>query len=143
MKQNELFKKEYIETLLQPYIGKKLRMSGSDSNSIVLEPSIESDFQIEIDGMGIKFFIQDNFYLNKEIETCIRSGISSMYDESVEFPHLRFDELNGDEAFTKLKEAIQRVMKVQIARIYIAGIESIECNPGGFSINGQKYRIVE
>jgi len=152
MSEKSIFTHEYVETLLSPYLGKNLRMFSKFEDQELevpfqLENSMESPFQIEFTNLGIRFFLMDNFYLNRDLSGTLRAAISDS-----EIFAFRLDDISDletpedkkgmDYIFERIVSYLEKNLKIQIATTYYAAIKTLKVGENFFVINGIKFMVV-
>jgi len=144
-----IFTKEYVDIILKPFIGKPLRMrteSEDKSYSIpfCLETSMESTFQLEFSGLGIKFILKDNFYIKKDLKKLLNDAINSTGLYPFSFDNLLKDGEGKveDNAFQKIiNKYLDENFHPQIAFTYYTMIKTLKVTNSGFMLNGIEFII--
>jgi len=143
----ENFTKEYVEFVLKPYEGKSLRLRtnsecGKFNLPFMLETEMESTFQIELNNMGIKFLLKDNFYIKKQLNESIRCALKEMDIFPFSLDKLLKEEPKEDCEFLKIfTNHIEKTISPQIAFTYYNMVSSIKVESKGFSLNGFYFQI--
>lgn len=144
----DLFTKEYVDSVLSPFIGKTLRMrtesvDGKFKVPFILETSMESSFVLETNVFGLSFTLKDNFYLKRDLMECMRvsirkMGITMKVDSIIQ-------ELDNESEYTDFTKVIVEDMmdrfKPQIAFTYYTMIESLQVSTNGFVLNGIQFIV--
>ena len=146
-----MFTKEYVNTILAPFIGKSFRMRSENEDKtftipFCLETSMESTFQLEMTNMGIKFLLKDNYYIKKDIETCLNESIKELGIYPFSFDRLLKEEPPKDEdcvVIKKIREYLQNNLTPQIAFTYYTMIKSLKVSENYFVLNGIKFVIYQ
>lgn len=140
-----IFTKEYVELILTPFVGKKLRMNGGQTIPFCLETSMESSFHIELDHMGIKFLLRDNFYVQRDLDRVFSEAFHQFDFFPFQMDSLLKEpvETKGTETivFHKLLEHMQRELAPQIAYTYYGMITSLCVHETRFFINGIEFYV--
>ena len=140
-----MFTKEYVGAILTPFVGKKIRMNGGKNIPFCLETSMESSFHIELDHMGIKFLLRDNFYIQRDL-----GKVFSEAFQKLDFFPFQMDSLlnekierKGGEAivYQKLLECMQKELAPQIAYTYYGMITSLRVDEKRFFINDVEFYV--
>jgi hypothetical protein len=140
-----MFTKEYVATILTPFVGKKIRMNGGKNIPFCLETSIESSFHMELDHAGVKFLLRDNFYIQRDLDKVF----SEAFKELDFFPY-QMDSLlkekierKGTEliVYQKLLEHMQKELAPQIAYTYYGMITSLRVDEKRFFINDVEFYV--
>lgn len=145
-----MFTKEYVNTILAPFVGKKFRMLTENEDKtfsipFYLETSMESPFQIELTNVGIKFLLVDNFYIKKDIETALNRA----FNQVGVYVH-RLDTLLKEEppknedcvVIKSVREYLQKAITPQIAFTYYTMIKSLKVSENYFVLNGIKFVVI-
>ena len=146
MKKSMFFNKEYVGTILSPFVGKKIRMRGDESIPFFLETSMESSIQIKIENMGIGFVLIDNYYIKRDLD----KAFSEAFQEIDIFP-FRLDSLLKDTetnpvdavVYKKLLEHMQAKLNPQVAYTYYNMIKSLRVEEERFFLNGIEFYITK
>jgi len=140
---SNLFNKEYVNGILEPFTGKKLRMNPGDKIPFFLETNMEASFEMEIDQMGIKFILNNNYYIKRDLTALF----SSSFHEIDIYP-FQLDKLAGVESsgtntviFDKILEHVLSQFRPQIAYTYYGMIKSLCVDEKKFILNGIEFYI--
>ena len=145
MEEKNMFTKEYVDAVLTPFVGKKIRMNGGKNIPFCLETSMESSFHIEFDHMGVKFILRDNFYIQRDLNKVFSEAF-----QKVDFYPFQMDSLlkekveyKGTEAivFQKLLDYMQKELTPQIAYTYYGMITSLRVDEKRFFINDVEFYV--
>ena len=144
-----MFTKEYVNTILAPFVGKTFRMRTESEDKtfsipFCLETSMESTFQIEFTNLGIKFLLIDNFYVKKNIETALNKAFIEVgiYPFSLD-RLLKEEPPKGEDCVVmkKVREHLQKAITPQIAFTYYTMIKSLKVSENYFVLNGIKFVV--
>ena len=142
-----MFTKEYVEAILTPFIGKKLRMRSNDSVPFILETSLDASFQIELNSFGISCVLIDNFYTKRDLLSVFTKAVNStdIYPHSLD--SLLPDDIEKKDIepilFNKLVEYMQSNFKPQIAFTYYTMIKSLHVEKNKFILNGVEFFVTQ
>jgi hypothetical protein len=140
-----MFTKEYVGVILSPFVGKKLRMNAGKNIPFCLETSMESSFHIELDNMGIKFLLRDNFYIKRDLDKTFSEAFRELDFFPFQMDSLLKEKIErkGTEAivFQKLLEHMQKELAPQIAYTYYGMITSLRVDEKRFFINDIEFYI--
>lgn len=142
-----IFTKEYVETILKPFEGKKLRMrtqSEDKSFSIpfALETDMEATFQIAICNMGIKFLLKDNFYIKQDLDKVFKEAVHKQGFYASTLDKLLKEESKDDcVVFRQLVTFMQENFNPQIAFTYYNMITSLKVDNNRFVMNGIEFVV--
>jgi hypothetical protein len=140
-----MFTKDYVNTILLPFVGKNIRMKNVSDIPFCLETSMEATFQIRLNSFGISFALIDNFYIKRDIKVNLIHAFNA-----IDIPPFKLDTLlktpidNEDSdnvVFDKLVEYMQKTFTPQIAFTYYTMIKSLSVNEKGFVLNGTAFFI--
>ena len=142
-----IFNKEYVQTILLPFVGKTLRMRTQSEDKtfsipFALENSIESTFQIAFDNAGIKFLLKDNFYIKRDLKEVFRGALkdTEIYPFSLD-KFLKEESKEDCVVFKRIVEYFEKNFNPQIAFTYYTMIKSLRVDDNGFVLNGIKFII--
>jgi hypothetical protein len=142
-----MFTKEYVGVILTPFVGKKIRMNGNKTIPFCLETSMSSSFQIELDNMGIRFILKDNFYIKRDLGKVFSDAFHELDFFPFQMDSLLKEKIEskGTEAvvFQKLIEYMQKELTPQIAYTYYSMITSLRVDEKRFFINDVEFYITE
>lgn len=144
-----MFTKEYVNTILAPFVGKTFRMRTENEDKtfsipFCLETSMESTFQIEFTNLGIKFLLIDNFYVKKNIETALNKAFIEVGIYPLSLDRLLKEEPPKGEdcvVMKKVREYLQKAITPQIAFTYYTMIKSLKVSENYFVLNGIKFVV--
>lgn len=140
-----MFTKEYVGFILSPFVGKNIRMNGSKNIPFCLETSIESTFQIQIDHMGIKFVLIDNFYIKRDLLKVFSEAFHEIEVYPFQLDSLSKEKIEpkGTESiiFDKIIDFMQKNFTPQIAYTYYGMINSLSVDEKKFTLNGVEFFI--
>ncbi len=142
-----IFNKEYVETILKPFEGKKLRMRSlaidkSFSIPFCLETDMESTFQIELNSMGIKFLLKDNYYIKRDLKEVFKNAVHNAGIYSITLDKLLKEESKGDcVIFNSFVTFMQENFNPQIAFTYYNMIKSLKVESNKFVLNEIEFII--
>ena len=139
----EIFNKEYIQSILKPFEGKRLRMRSESDDKLfqipfLLETSIETPFQFEFTNIGIKFLLKDDFYIKRDIKILLNQAIlkTGLYPHTLDNLLKDKEGKVEDNAFQKIiNEYFDENFKPQIAFTYYGMIKSLKVSKDGFVMN--------
>jgi len=140
-----MFTKEYVNAILTPFVGKNIRMRSNGVIPFILETSMESSFQIELNNFGISFVLIDNFYIKRDLLTVFSKAINStdIYAHSLD-KLLKDDvEKEGIEPilFNQLVKYMESNFKPQIAFTYYNMITSLRVEKDRFFLNDTEFFV--
>ena len=142
-----MFTKEYVGAILTPFVGKKIRMNSNKTIPFCLETSMESSFHIELDHMGIKFLLRDNFYIKRDLGKVFSDAFHELDFFPFQMDSLLKEKIEskGTEAvvFQKLLQYMEKELAPQIAYTYYGMITSLCVDEKRFFINGVEFYITE
>lgn len=144
-----MFTKEFVNTILTPFVGKSLRMRTENEDKtftipFCLETSMESTFQFEMTNLGIKFLLKDNYYVKKDIETALNDAFREVGIYPFSLDKLLKEEPPKEEdcvVMKKIREHLQKVITPQIAFTYYTMIKSLKVSENYFVLNGIKFVV--
>ena len=140
-----MFTKDYVGFILSPFVGKNIRMNSSKNIPFCLETSMESSFQIQIDHMGIKFVLIDNYYIKRDLLKVFSEAL-----QEIDIFPFRLDSLSNEKIeskgtetiiFDKIVDYMQKNMTPQIAYTYYGMINSLSVDEKKFTLNGVEFFI--
>lgn len=142
-----IFNREYVETILAPFVGKTLRMrtQSEDKSFIIpfmLETSIESTFQIELNNSGIKFLLKDNYYIKRDIQEVFRKALkdTEIYPFSLD-KFLKEESKEDCVVFKRIVKYFEENFNPQIAFTYYNMVKSLRVDNNEFVLNSVKFII--
>jgi len=142
-----MFTKEYVEAILAPFVGKKIRMFSNENVPFILETSMEASFQIELTNMGISFVLIDNFYTKRDL----LKVFSEAFQEIDVYP-FQLDSLSKEKIepkgmetiiFDKIVDYMQKNMTPQIAFTYYGMIKSLRIEKDRFYLNDVHFFVTQ
>lgn len=144
-----MFTKEYVNTILAPFIGNTFRMRTDNEDKtfsipFCLETSMESSFQIQFTNLGIKFLLIDNYYIKKNIETALNDAFKEIGVYPFSLDTLLKEEPPKSEdcvVMKKVREYLQKTITPQIAFTYYTMIKSLKVSENYFVLNGIKFVV--
>jgi hypothetical protein len=139
LNQNVMFTKEYVETILTPYVGKELRMI-TDKIPFCLETSMDSSFQIELTILGIKYVLINNYYIKQDLKITLNKALTSVgvYAHTLD----KLKNVEGDcVVFKELVKFMEENFTPQIAFTYYTQIKTLEVSNEKFVLNGISFII--
>lgn len=142
-----LFTKEYVETILKPFENKKIRMRTLNEEKtfsipFCLETDMEATFQMELNNMGIKFLLKDNFYIKKDLKEDLKNAILSTGLYLFSLDDLLKQKSEEDcVVFSKIVKYLEENFKPQIAFTYYNMITSLKVEENKFVLNGIEFII--
>lgn len=143
MENKDLFSKEYVENLLKPFIGSKFRVLHNENKSpFIIENSMENDFQIDLKVSGISFYIENDYYLNRDLNYHLNKAFleEGIYSHSLDDLSKRSKvSLSLDSVYSKILNYLKENIRVQLAFTHYAYIKEISVSSRGFIINGQEF----
>lgn len=98
---------------------------------------MEDCVQMEVTSLGIKFFIQNNFYLNRDLAAALQKTIIEN-NLSKKFTYNNF-EGSDKTLFQIISKGIEEKLQVQLCFLYNSGIKSLEVKDGSFVLNGNTF----
>jgi hypothetical protein len=140
-----MFTKDYVAAILTPFVGKKIRMNGGKNIPFCLETGMESSFHIELDHLGVKFLLKDNFHIQRDLDKVFSEAF-----QKLDFFPFQMDSLlkekvekKGAEAivYQKLLEHMQKELAPQIAYTYYGMITSLRVDEKRFFINDVEFYV--
>jgi hypothetical protein len=140
-----MFTKEYVGFILSPFVGKNIRMNSNKDIPFCLETSMESSFQIQIDNMGIKFVLIDNYYIKRDLLKVFSEAFQEIDIYPFQLDSLSKEKIErkGTETiiFDKIVDYVQKNMTPQIAYTYYGMINSLSVDEKKFTLNGVEFFI--
>lgn len=140
-----MFTKDYVSSILAPFVGVKLRMGATDCIPFFLEPSMEGSFKIELCEIGIRFLLKDNYHIQRYLEESFKGAL-----KEVGIPLRELDTLLKDPgeshttetiAFDAIISHIKKGLTPQIGFTYYTMIRSLKVDEKSFHINNVKFFI--
>lgn len=140
-----IFTKDYVGTILSPFVGKNIRMNGGKNIPFCLETSMESSFQIQLENIGIKFLLVDNFYIKRDLDKVFSEAFQKLEIYPFQMDSLLKEnvERKGIEniVYDKLLQSMQESLSPQIAYTYYGMINSLRVEDKRFFINDTEFYI--
>ena len=140
-----MFTKKYVGAILAPFIGKCLKMDIENNKTIPFYLGTEATFQMELDDWGVRFFLKDNYYVKKDLDSLLRDalkqcGLSPRHLDVL----LKDEKRSGDMENVVFKEILsfmQEKLTPEIAFTFYTMITSLLVEEKGFSLNGVRFFI--
>lgn len=149
MNKLNIFQRDYVESVIKPFIGKKLMLvkNGDIKPPLLLETGMEESFYIKLNSFGISFYVKESNSLNKQIsqkfnEAILNLGIyAHSLDKLVSEEKLKDKRFGDNYVFNKIVEHLQTSLEVQLAFIYFTMIDNLEVSNNYFILNDLKFTI--
>ena len=149
MNKLNIFQRDYVESVIKPFIGKKLILvkNGDIKPPLLLETGMEESFYIKLNSFGISFYIKESNSLNKQISQKFNKAILDLgiyvhsLDKLVSEEKLKDKRFDDCYVFNTIVEYLQSSLEVQLGFIYFTMINNLEVSNDYFILNDLKFII--